>query len=114
MHLAGKTELLGSMLTFCLCPFSITMIESLPALFEMTSGTWELIVVRDACYDDSLEYIKTAVMSHWANSTCVRVRVRVVRLCGRQVPTTLPANEQPDRVVYFNPRRHPDDWVCLQ
>jgi len=48
---------------------------SLPALFTATTGEWELLVVLDACYDNSLDVVRNLTHHFLRKSTCVRLRV---------------------------------------
>lgn len=51
------------------------LLRTLPSVFQMTKGAWELIVVLDACYDASMDIVKEIVEHHFASSECLRVRV---------------------------------------
>ena len=49
--------------------------RSLPNLFVKTTGVWELVIVLDACYDDSYSTALTLIQDYFASSECVRVQV---------------------------------------
>lgn len=49
--------------------------RSLPNLFVKTTGLWELVIVLDACYDDSYSTAVTVIQEYFARSECVRVQV---------------------------------------
>jgi len=49
--------------------------RSLPALFDTAVGSWELIVVLDACYDASYDVVRVAVNDAFKRSSYLRVRV---------------------------------------
>lgn len=51
--------------------------RSLPPLFALTTGSWELIIVLDACYDSSYEAAADLVADHFRSSSCARVRIYV-------------------------------------
>ena len=51
------------------------LLNTLPSLFALTTGAWELIVVLDACYDHSYDIVVKLVELHFASSSCVRVRL---------------------------------------
>jgi len=51
--------------------------RSLPPLFSLTGGSWELIIVLDACYDSSYAVVVQMVAEHFDRSSCARVRVYV-------------------------------------
>ena len=53
------------------------LLRSLPPLFVLTAGSWELIIVLDACYDSSYEVAAKVISEHFHGSSCVRVRVYV-------------------------------------
>ena len=54
---------------------AIALFESLPAVFAMTSGLWELVVILDACYDSSYDVSKAVINRMFAKSSCLRVRL---------------------------------------
>lgn len=51
------------------------VLQSLPAIFETTSGAWDLVLVLDACYDDSLDAVQKVIQENFYASSCQRVRV---------------------------------------
>jgi hypothetical protein len=49
--------------------------RSLPALFDTAVGSWELIVVLDACHDASYDVVRAVASDAFERATCLRVRV---------------------------------------
>lgn len=48
---------------------------SLPALFTTMKGAWELVIILDACYDESYDVSKLYLLRHFKESSCVRARI---------------------------------------
>lgn len=51
--------------------------QSLPALLEKTSGNWEMVLILDGCYDNSLDVAQKNIQEKFGKSTCQRIRVVV-------------------------------------
>jgi hypothetical protein len=49
--------------------------KSLPQLFLKTTGSWEFVLVLDACYDDSYSTAVKLLQSYFEGSSCVRARI---------------------------------------
>ena len=48
---------------------------SLPQLFASTTGSWELTIILDACFDASLDVAKKLISDHFETSTCIKARI---------------------------------------
>ena len=49
--------------------------QSLPSILKTASGNWDLVLVLDACYDESLDVVQKVIQEHFYTSSCQRVRV---------------------------------------
>jgi hypothetical protein len=49
--------------------------KSLPYLFLKTTGSWEFVLVLDACYDASYSTAVKLLQSYFEGSSCVRARI---------------------------------------
>ena len=49
--------------------------QSLLRIFELSTGSWELIVLLDGCYDNSLEVSLSVARAKFMQSSCMRFRV---------------------------------------
>ena len=49
--------------------------KSLPHLFLKTTGSWEFVLVLDACYDASYSTAVKLIQSYFEGSSCVRARI---------------------------------------